>query len=145
MTLPAVSSGPSSDRSGAKLLEASAGVIVDLLLGDEPLPIAVENDVVGTQSLVLVIPVEVDANEGRSSIGQAGALDRLVTNRRAVLDRETDELEGLLDPFDPSRPTKEPHGGAQVEHFRVIEGAGQIHIGLRKCLGKECLLIAELF
>src|SRR5207249_7982924 len=124
------------------LLQPAARIVVELLLRDQPVAVAVDDHVGRAQPPPRAREVEMDAHERRLLAGHDGALDGAVGDRLQVADGERDELEHALDALDAGRPAEEPHRGARVHDVRMIERPREREIAGREG-AREALLLGD--
>src|SRR2546428_11457059 len=129
-------------RRPVQSLQLTARIVVELLLRDEPVAVAVDAHVLRAQPLPRAREVEVDAHERRLAAGHDGPLDRAVRDRLQVADGQADELERALHALDASRPAEEPHRRAQVHDGRIIERPREREIAGREG-AREALLLGD--
>src|SRR5438046_8521969 len=87
-------------RGLTDLLQRPARIVVQLLLADQPVAVAVDDHVVRAQPPSRPCEVELDAYERRLARGHDRPLDGAVGDRLEMADGERDEVERALDAFD---------------------------------------------
>src|SRR4030095_16384226 len=122
----------------------AARVVVDLLLADQAVAVAVDDDVVRAQPLRLARPIEMDAYERRRPAADDGERYGPIDHVLETAHREGDELERALDAFDARRPIEQPDGWAEIHHIRVIQRPGDFEIAAGKRLSEAAFLCVEL-